>query len=439
MTRARCACGALSLALVTSCVPALPKSRAWTSDEVAQRTGSPLRSGRDHTFVLPPSVRAGAPLSTREAVAIAVWNNPGFQAELAQLVTAHGDLADAAVLPNPVATLLFPWGPKQLELTVRQGLGALWQRPKRVTAARKDAERIAETLVQRSLDIARDTELAYAELARTEQLVQLAREAEEIWRGLAAIAEARLRTGDASNRERDTTRADALSAHDAVAQALTDAELARSALRTLLGAPPDFALALAPQPPPSVTGELATWLRVAGEARPDLRAARLAVEAAGARAGLERDRLVELTAMFDLNGNNAQDQPEAGPGIELPIPIFDQRQGGRMRAAAELERTGWTYVAVRRQIQREVVDAHARLVRASAALARWRSEILVARTEAHRLTLKAFERGEESHLVVLEMARALVDARRRVADLEAEQRRADAELARAAGGRPRAP
>src|SRR5204863_8185341 len=131
------------------------------------------------------------------------------------------------------------------------------------------------------------------------------------------------------------------------------------------------------------------------------------VEAAGARAGLERARIFELDGILDYKGAG-----QLGPGIELPLPIFDRRQGPRIRARAEVEQAGWAYVAVRRQVAAEVIDAHARLIRADAAVTAFRSGILPSRIEAVRLATLAFERGEESYLVVLEVTRARLDAQR---------------------------
>ncbi|MCW5805168.1 MAG: TolC family protein, partial [Deltaproteobacteria bacterium] len=191
---------------------------------------------------------------------------------------------------------------------------------------------------------------------------------------------------------------------------------------------------LDPSPPEPALGDVAAWRAAGLASRPDLRAATHAVEGASERAGLERRRIVELVGIFDMNGAGV----EIGPGLDLPLPIFDQRQGGRMRARAELEQATWTYVAIRRRILREVTDAHARLSRATSALAAWNAQVLPPRAEAQRLAARAFELGDESHLAVLEATRALVEAQRRAAELEAERRRAGAELVRAAGGRPHA-
>ncbi len=450
-SRAESTVGATLLALVlvvaVACVPELPRSRTWVSDELASRTGMGLRKQPDRELAMPPGVRNDGSLTVDEAVAVALWNNAAFQSDLAQLGVARADLADAGVLPNPILSLLFPVGAKQLEITVKQSLGAIWQRPRRVAAARKDAARVAELMVQRGLDLARDVRVAYGDVVLAEQRVVLSAEADVIWAGLLAIADARLQAGDASRREVVSASADARVAHAATEHAATEVEVARGTLRGLLGAPTGFALKLDPgasaDASPSrpwmsartaTSDDAAPWIATALAARPDLRAASLAVEAASERAGLERRRIIELVGILDINGSG----PEIGPGLEVPLPLFDQRQAGRIRARAELERASWAYVGLRRQIAREVHAAHARLVLAEAALGTWQTDILPARAEATRLATRAFERGEESHLVVLEATRTYVETKQRSAELAAERSRAAAELERVAGGRARA-
>jgi outer membrane protein, heavy metal efflux system len=381
--------------------------------------------------VLPAGLRLDRPLRADDAVSIALWNNAALQAELEQLGYARADLADAGVLPNPVVTLLFPIGPKQLELTAKQSLGALWQRPRKVAAARADAARVAATLVQRALDVARDARIAHTNLAAAERVVLASREAAAIWDRLLEIAEARLRTGDASRREREMALADSLAAHLATEQAVRDRDIAIEALRVLLGAPEDARLTVEPAPLPAELPGRDVWLRLAVASRPDLDAAKQAIEAAAERGGVERRRIVELVGILDINGNG----PEIGPGVELPLPIFDQRQAGRIRARAELERASWQYIATRRTVVLELTTAHLRAAQAGKSLGAWTQEIMPARLDAQQLAQQGFQAGEEPHAVVLEATRALIDARLHQTELEAELLRAMAELERAAGGR----
>jgi cobalt-zinc-cadmium efflux system outer membrane protein len=58
-------------------------------------------------------------LTQDEAVAVALWNNPDFQVQLANLGFARADLLEAGLLQNSVLSLLLPVGPKQLEATLK--------------------------------------------------------------------------------------------------------------------------------------------------------------------------------------------------------------------------------------------------------------------------------------------------------------------------------
>ena len=89
---------------------------------------------------LPAGVTAEDGLTQDEAVAIALWNSPTFLVNLADLGIARADVAQAGLLRNPVFSLLLPWGPKQLEATLRWPIDALWQRPRRLAAARVSAD-----------------------------------------------------------------------------------------------------------------------------------------------------------------------------------------------------------------------------------------------------------------------------------------------------------
>ena len=93
-------------------------------------------------------------MSRDEAVAIALWNNAAFQVSVSQLGFARADLVDAGMIANPVLSLLFPVGPKQLEATLRWPVEVLWERPRRVAAAQLSLDAAAEGLVQSGLDLA---------------------------------------------------------------------------------------------------------------------------------------------------------------------------------------------------------------------------------------------------------------------------------------------
>ena len=91
------------------------------------------------TFSWPDGIRSGASLSEDQAIAVALWNNPGFQAALTDLGLARADVIKAGQLPNPALGLLFPNNASALEIAAKFPLDALWLRPLRVAAAQLDA------------------------------------------------------------------------------------------------------------------------------------------------------------------------------------------------------------------------------------------------------------------------------------------------------------
>ncbi|MBI5515014.1 MAG: TolC family protein [Deltaproteobacteria bacterium] len=433
---------ALSALLLLGCATS-PYDRAWLARELSSQTGHAPRAEADAASTaprLPPRVSLGDGLTEEEAAAIALWNNPTFQSDLAKLGFARGDLADAGLLPNPTLSLLFPLGPRQLEAWLAWPIDALWQRPRRVEAARLDVERVARGLVQSGLDVARDARVAHAEVVLAVARARLRAETASATRAIAELTAVRLRTGDVGDPEAAATRVEAGAAMEQAARAGADAAVARARLRQLLGLmdlPDDLAMvtpADETSEPQGATALVATALA----ARPDVRAAELALEAAGARAGWERSRVFAVALRADgfapsASANVTEYAGRIGP--QLTLPIFNQNQGGVGRAEAEAERAAWRIVAVRQQVITEVTAARAQLAQARAALGPWRADVLPAAEEVVRGATQAFAQGEVSYLVVLDATRRLLDARLREAELLADVRRAAAQLDRSTGGR----
>ena len=154
---------------------------------------------------------------------------------LAELGLARADLVEAGLLRNPIFSLLFPLGPKQLEFTLTWPIEALWQRPRRVAAAQADIGRTAERLVATGLDLVRDARLAFADAALDEERVRLASESREVRERIAAIAGVQLRLGEISPLEAASVQVEAARARDEAARAARAAESSRARLLSLLG------------------------------------------------------------------------------------------------------------------------------------------------------------------------------------------------------------
>lgn len=200
--------------------------KSYVSTGITERTNYTLREDSVHTNErdIPSGISLSDGLTQDEAAAIALWNNAQFQADLAALGFARADLIEASLIPNPVFSILFPAGPKQLESSLLLPIYTLWQRPHRTAMAKLDAERVAENLIQHGLGLIRDVETAYIDLLLAQEERFLAKEDFTVRSEIAQISYARLAAGDISELEAATTRVDSLRARDTVIRFLHQAD-----------------------------------------------------------------------------------------------------------------------------------------------------------------------------------------------------------------------
>src|SRR5262245_22456161 len=209
---------------------------ADVSKEVEARTGHRLNTAaKPAGLTMPEGISLDDGVTEDEAVAIALWNNAALQAEMTALGLARADVIEAGLLRNPSLTMIFLFSSRILEAVANWPFEALWQRPKRVAAAKLEQERVGETLVSRALDLVRDVRLAYAEYAAAQTRASMAREIVRERREIAVIVNARLRAGDISESETIASVADARLADERAARFTQDVVLATERLRGLLG------------------------------------------------------------------------------------------------------------------------------------------------------------------------------------------------------------
>lgn len=364
-------------------------------------------------------------------MAVALWNSPSFQATLADLGVARADLVEAGLLRNPVLSLLFPVGPKQLEYTIQFPVEVLWQRPRRVAAASLNVRAIGERLAWDALSLVAQVRTAHADAVIGDTRLDLAIENANLTSRLAGITDARWRAGDISELETRAARADAGRAQALRVAAEYDRDLARLTLANLLGLdrPADR---LRPVGAPAVDLEACGTddirLTEALASRPDVRAAEIGIEAAAARARWERSRVVTLLASLDGNGST-----EIGPGVGGELPIFFRNQGAIGRANAEMERAAHLYAAVRTQVALDVRAAFVRTTQARGVVATWRTQVLPSLEIEVRQAESAYKAGELPLFMLLDASRRLVDARMRLLDADAALQRATIALERSIG------
>lgn len=424
--------GAVIVALGTaSCVPrGRLIDRAALDAEIRRRTTHGIRTGGEAP--VPPDVVLDDGVTADEAVAVALWNSPAFELALADLGIARAELVDAGLLRNPILSLLFPVGPKQLEWTLQLPVDVIWQRPRRVRAADLNLQSVGERLVSQALVLVADVRQAFADAVIAEQRLALAGENAAVARQLAAIADARLRAGDISDLEARAARNDAAQIAADQRFLAHERDVARTNLFALIGLAPMPSAPLQDDPNPPPCRVDAGLVETALASRPDVRAAELAIEAAAGRASWERSRLLTFMATLDANGAGIQGY-EMGPGLIAELPVLSRNQGLIQRADADVIRVSQAYRAVRFQVATDVRLAAIRLEQSQEAARIWSADIVPSLETEGRQASGAYQAGELALLSVLDANRRLLAARGRELDVNASVRRARVLLERSLG------
>ncbi|MEK7829469.1 MAG: TolC family protein [Acidobacteriota bacterium] len=428
---------------------AIQAQTVQVSKQVEERTGHGLKpEAKTSGLALPVGVSLDDGLTEDEAIAIALWNNPILQADLSALGLARADVIEAGQLRNPNLTLIFPFSVRVLEAVAQWPFDAIWQRPRRVAAAKLEQDRLSQSLVTNALDLVRDVRLAFADYSmaqlRSQVATQVSRERNEI----AVIVNAQFRAGEISELETNASRVEAKLAEEQAARLAYDITATKDRLRSLLGFNQnDPAFNINPTPAPDANravtvnasnsapaDSLGELLKQAFDARPELKAAELAIEAAGQRAKWERSKILAVSAIAKEYGKGVNGF-EQGPGLLIDLPIFHRNQGAISRAEAEIERAAKQLIAARHRIALEVGQAYTQLEQANESLRQWRSNVLPQIEQEVRLAGKSYSAGDVSYLFALQTTQRLTDARLREVEFQAALVRARALLERSIGRR----
>ncbi len=383
----------------------------------------------------PPNVVLEDGLTEDESVALALWNNRAFLATLSNLGIARGDLVQAGLLTNPQLNLLFPpIGSKQLEWTVFLPIEAIILRKQRVEIAEQDLQRICNELVQNGLNVARDARVAFADYKFASDRYELAQEAVEVRKRIADLAEKRLDAGDIGELESIATRVDA-NRNRAEAAGLEQAvHVAEIRLKQVLGIA-SLGVQLFPvadhvSPLPDFDAE--SLVSEALAIRPDIKAARISVQAAQQRVELARKSFLRIDAVADGNGGGAG-PTNSGPGLRFEIPIFNRNQGLIIRSQWTVDQANHNFHAVRDLVITDVRTSLASVEQADSNLRLLREDVLPDLTDTVKLSLASYRTGGDGYFLVLQATSQFIDSRIRELELEADLRRAIAELDRSVG------
>lgn len=410
-----------------SCDPYLPHR------ELVCRTGYEVERVPPCQEMVPATVRLDDGITEAEAVETALGNNSAFQATLAQLGMACGDSIQAGLIANPQVLIYFPTSIKEGQYTLFAPIESFLLRPTRVKVANREYQRIGQQLVQNGLDVARDTRLAYIDLALADEQARLAHEAVDIRDQLLKLTGQRLEEGDISQLESISARIDQLNASAAEGVRQQDIAIAEARLASLMGVP----LLQEPLVPTGLSrpdlGPL-DESELVGRAlacRPDYHAARWAIAAASERSRLSRWAWLRLDGVLDVRSNPSR----TGGGLRFDLPIFNRNQGGVVRADWELNAALHTRDAIRDQIVQDVRTAARQYRQARENLLVLQGEVAPSLAEALEIAKKGYADGGTDYLLVLQTSSQYLDVQSRILDQSAAMGRAAAELERSVGCR----
>jgi cobalt-zinc-cadmium efflux system outer membrane protein len=368
-------------------------------------------------------------LSLGDVLDSALVRHPLAEAARLRVRAARGSRTTARAFGNPmlsynVENAAFPGGEPVLGIeresmtTATFPLESVFQRGPR--ARRADAEvRVAEADANGARQrLALDATRAYFRTALAQVGVDAARDLAAWLDSVVAYNRTRVEQGVAA--EADLIRTELERDRAAADATLQEADLARARaqLSTFVGDtwPAAFDVVVAIDDAPLSMPVFAAARGADLARRPDVRAARERLTAAGFSVSSERSMIVrELGATFGTKRSAGTTSMMAG--LSIPFPIFDPNRGEIVRSAAERDVAALELAAQERMARAELAGAYeaARLLTERTALlvstTGGRPAFLTRADEARRIALGAYREGAVSLLQVIDAARAWNDAR----------------------------
>jgi cobalt-zinc-cadmium efflux system outer membrane protein len=409
-------------------------------------------------------------LTAEAAVQVALLNNRRLQATYEDLGVAQAELVQAGLLANPVFGARALWaleeaGPPDLGFNVALDFLDVFYRPLRRRVAQSAYEAARYEVAGAVLDLAARTRAAYVQAQAAQAQLSLQRRIME--NAEAGYTASRLlrEAGNvpavdllAEQARYEQARLDGLVAEGALAERRE----ALTRLMGLFGADAGYALAGALPPVPetldfptvaaaagpapgermdmemvveqmddaSPVFDVAAFERAAVAASLDLAARRQDVETAAVRLGLSGAEAVlpELHAGGEIE--REEGEWEAGPEVEIALPLFDQGQARRAAARAELRRARALFYATAVDVRSAARQLAQRLATTRRAGLHYQRVVLPLRAELAGQTMLQYNAMQTGVFGVLQAQQMEAEAARRYFDALAAywEARADADL-----------
>lgn len=414
-------------------------------------SAAPIEQELAHALALPGSVvyrtegaseslaADRAELGAHDAVRLAIESSPELQAALARVRAAQAEAELAALLPNPILSLVFRFPEGGGRAGVEAGLGAdllaLLQRPRRASAAGHRLAASAASALACALEVAAEAQELHARAQALEASAALRERRAQLLGRLRELALARVELGEAARTELGELDAQRLALELESARERRALRLARLALARRIGepnSPAEWELGAWRAPRASALAE-AQWVEAGLRARPELQGLEWELRARGDELALAGGAAYE-GASFGLAAER-EDGWSLGPALSAPLPLFGGREARVERAQAVVVEGRHALALARQRATEEIRAAYASFTSCARELEQLERELLPLNEERHAAAEEAWRLGELDLRALLLSEQALLESRELRIELQLELARARLQLERCAGGR----
>ena len=426
----------LIIALALSCATAPPDHN--TARQIQSASG--LATAIDfHSDALPlNAAKASNTLTLSEAIEGALRQSAELQIALAEVRVAQAEAHQSRLLPNPVLdiALRFPEGGGStiVETSVSADLVKGLQMPRRISASDAALRAASARAVTIALDAIAKTQRGYFTVHALRSEVELITQRTSHLTELLAIAQARLKAGEITQLDVTTLKAEQAVAAIDLRDRKLQLDLEELALARLLGQPggtTDWSLAT-PLPAIPTTGDESGNITRALRTRPEIQAERWQLASLKDHRALARLAWLKGAAA-GLDAERDSDW-SLGPSVDVPLPLFDWGQAQRAKARAQAIAARHRLTKTLRQIVQEVRQAQSSLAQLGVIVRQAREELVPLQTERVRLARAVYEAGQ-SDITPMRLAELdLLEARRKLLQLELRTALASTQLERSMGG-----
>lgn len=415
----------LGLLVAVGCVPSRSAVFGPVDREVERRIGMSAAWSSNADSRIPSAIASllEKPLDRDTAIRIALATNRRLQAQYDELGIAGSEIAAATVLPPlevDVETRISSGGSiREIELDATQDIMELLQLPQRRAVARAGLESARARAVSATVDLVASVERAYVDVVAAQQELEMRESVFDAAAASADIAERQRAAGNIAElgvaRERDQRE----QARIEVGRAQVEVETAREQLNEVLGLSGEstrWTVANRLAELPAEQPNLDTLERDAIANSLGVAALRADAEAAAGRVGIARVRSVIPELGIGVAASRTDGEWEAGPALSIGIPLFNQQQGPRARANAELARARNEAMATAVETRAQSRAVRQRVLGAYAEARHLRDVVLPQRQKIVDETLKQYNAMNASTFELLSARRELVDAGRQYID-----------------------